>query len=227
MRRRKMAHSSVKKQTVSGKKKQMNPNANPVIAKHWDKKLTVKQNYARLGLAMMTGKKAGGVDTKLKPIHIQHDNEAEDLEASDDDHSDDDDAKDCQDLDEYDPANIPKGIAKMQRDAAGNVVRVIYGTKEVSDAASGDAAAEPKSELAASVIRELEEMAAKPKRPFDRRINEVDEARLLRLRKKHGDDYHKMQWDRKLNPMQLSAGALKRQFAELDSLSISSSSSAN
>lgn len=214
VRKRKMARSSVKKQTTQ-KKKNFNPRSNPIIQKYWDDSKTPKQNYQNLGLTMKLGRPAGGVELKLvKPV-IKRDNELEDLEQSDDDDEDNENAVEStlSIEDQFKPENILAGTAKIQRDANGKVLQVVYGTmdKPVSSSESRD-----DDSLASHVIAELEEMAAKPRKETFVKLDDVEVARLERLERKYKDDYEKMKWDQKLNPFQLSVGTLKKKFLILN-----------
>lgn len=223
VRRRKMSRSGVAKNTRrnnNNSKTKYNPRSNPVIAKHWDPALTAKQNYKRLGLAFRLSAASGGEEQRLRVRPIQHGN----MEESLFDDADDDDAAAAPELDPYDPANILEGTAKMVRDAAGNVVQIVYGTKKLADTpaapqrsadAAADANADPDSDsddatTAHQVIGELEALASLPKRKEVRRMNELDTARCRRLIALYGDDYERMRWDNKLNPFQLSPGQLRK-----------------
>lgn len=224
VRKRKMARSSVKKQT-SQKKKNFNPNSNPIIKKYWDESKTAKQNYQNLGLTMKLGKVAGGIELKIHKPKIKRDNDLEDLEISDDSDDYDDSNnqkeegkessnKNIQQLsikDQFNPNNILKGTAKIQRDENGKVIQVIYGTMEPITLNNDDYEEEEESH-ASHVIAELEKMAAKPKKETFVKLNDVEVARLERLERKYKDDYEKMKWDQKLNPFQLSVGDLKKNF---------------
>lgn len=60
------------------------------------------------------------------------------------------------------------------------------------------------------VVRRLEEQAAQPVVKRVRKQSEREEEWISDLIAKHGDDYHAMSWDAKLNPMQQSVGDIKR-----------------
>jgi nucleolar protein 16 len=197
VRKRKMARSSVKKATRRTKDRQRNINihSNPIIAAHWDKSLTLQQNYKRLGLRAKLGHLAGGQEQ-----HVETLTEMRAKRAAADDVSIEDIAN------ATDAAQIPEGEARLVRDPDTNeVVRVIYGTRKRAAAAPAPA------DL--PVVKQLEEFAqrhleVKRERKQSERESEWCEA----LYRKYGDDYDKMKWDRKLNPMQQSAGDLRRRI---------------
>lgn len=69
-------------------------------------------------------------------------------------------------------------------------------------------AVQPKTEIA----QQLEEIAnQKDDRP-KKDVSEDQRRYCQQLVSKHGDNYEKMQWDKRLNPFQYSAGELKRQI---------------
>ncbi|KAI5965342.1 NOP16 [Candida pseudojiufengensis] len=204
VRKRKMARSSVKKNTrrVKDKQRDINIYSNPIIAKNWDKSLTLKQNYKKLGLTSKLNKPAGGVEQKIETLtdlkkkykKLQEQNQSvsiEDIENTED------------------PSRIPEGEARIVRDPKTNeVLEVIYGTMKVEETEE-----EPKQEN--SVIKELEEYAsqhAKPKR--ERHLSERENEWAQKLYEKYGDDYDKMKWDKKLNIYQQSVGDLKRRIGK-------------
>lgn len=212
VRRRKMNRSGVAKNTRrNNNKDKFNPRSNPVIAKHWDPELTAKQNYKKLGLAFRLSAASGGEEKRLGVRPIQHGNMEESLYEEEEQQQQEDEA--AEELDPYAPANILEGTAKMVRDADGNVVKIVYGTKKIveRDDAEDDAEdADEDDSTAKQVIGELEELARVPKRKEVRRMNELETARCRRLLAAYGDDYERMRWDRKLNPFQLSPGQLRK-----------------
>lgn len=201
VRKRKMARSSVRKNTKRVKDKQRNVKmtAHPVMQQHWDNKLTLKQNYKKLGLTVRLGKPAGGEEAKIKDL-TQYRKEKAAKEAAEK-------VDPSVVANETDPAKIPEGEARLIRDPETNeVVQVIYGTKKPDEVSDDD---EPK----VSIIDELQkynQAHAKPQRV--KTLSAREEAWISKLHAKYGDDYEKMLWDAKLNPLFMSSGQLKRKI---------------
>jgi nucleolar protein 16 len=60
------------------------------------------------------------------------------------------------------------------------------------------------------IVIELLEMASKPSIPNSRHTTQVEGEWIKALVDAYGDDYESMAWDLKLNPMQQTAGQLRR-----------------
>ncbi|CCG25916.1 hypothetical protein CORT_0C05420 [Candida orthopsilosis Co 90-125] len=202
VRKRKMARSSVKKNTRRTKDKQRNINvySNPIIAQNWDKSLTLQQNYKRLGLRAKLGHMAGGVEQKVETLtelrsKKKNKDTNETVTIDEIEHTDD-------------PSKIPEGEARIIRDPETNeVLKVIYGTMKVEDEESDE------EEVENSVIKQLEEYAEQhSKVKKERHLSDRESDWLKSLYEKYGDDYEKMKWDKKLNIYQQSAGDLKRRI---------------
>ncbi|CAD1812323.1 Ribosome biogenesis protein Nop16 family protein [Candida parapsilosis] len=202
VRKRKMARSSVKKNTRRTKDKQRNINvySNPIIAKNWDKSLTLQQNYKRLGLRAKLGHMAGGVEKKVESLtelrNKKKNKDKDDIVTIDKiEHTDD-------------PSKIPEGEARIIRDPETNeVLKVIYGTMKAEDEESDE------DKVDNSVIKQLEEYAEQhSKVKKERHLSDRESDWLKSLYEKYGDDYEKMKWDKKLNIYQQSAGDLKRRI---------------
>ena len=197
-----MNRSSIKKATRRLKDRQRNINihSNPIIAANWDKSLTLQQNYKRLGLRAKLGSMAGGQEQKvetLTEIRAKREKSASKVKPSDIEQTED-------------PAQIPEGEARLIRDEDTNeVVRVIYGTMKVS---KDSEASEVENTL---VIKQLEEYAQKNSQlKRERTASDRENEWLKSLYEKHGDDYDKMKWDKKLNVQQQSAGELRRRITK-------------
>lgn len=202
VRKRKMARSSVKKNTKKVKDKQRNVKmtAHPVMQAHWDNKLTLKQNYKKLGLTVRLGKPAGGEEAPIQTL-TEYRKEREDKEETQ--------VKPEAVANETDPEKIPEGEARLIRDPETNeVVQIIYGKMKANEKKSE----ESKDSIIAELINYNEEHAkpVAPKTPSAR-----ESAWLEKLAAKYGEDYEKMKWDRKLNPMLFSVGQLKKKMAQL------------
>ncbi|KAI5950578.1 NOP16 [Candida margitis] len=205
VRKRKMARSSVKKNTRRTKDKQRNINvySNPIIAQNWDKSLTLQQNYKRLGLRAKLGHMAGGTERKVETLTEIRDKKK---------NKDNGDAVVTIDEIEHtdDSSKIPEGEARIIRDPeTDEVLKVIYGTMKVDEDESEDDKADN------SVIKQLEEYAEQhSKVKKERHPSERESEWLKSLYEKYGDDYEKMKWDKKLNIYQQPAGDLKRRITK-------------
>lgn len=200
VRKRKMNRSSVRKNSrrVKDKKRNVNIHSNPIIAANWDKSLTLQQNYKNLGLRAKLGTLAGGQEKEVKSlseIKAKRDTEAK-PSLNDIEHT-------------TDPAQIPEGEARLVRDPETNeVVKVIYGTMKVGQASVDEEVTNP-------VVKQLEEYAQKNAQiRKDRKPSSRESDWLKSLYEKHGDDYDKMMWDKKLNIYQQSAGDLRRRITK-------------
>lgn len=202
VRKRKMARSLVKKSTKRVKDKQRNIKitSHPVMAEHWDKKLTLKQNYKRLGLTHRLGKPAGGGEAKVQTL-TEYRKQKEEKENRQK-------VEPSAIENETDPAKIPEGEARLIRDPETNeVVKIIYGTMKVVNS-EGDDTPE------ASVIEELQKYAQEHAGARKvKKLTEREEEWMSKLHAKYGEDYEKMRWDQKLNPIFLSSGQLKKKMA--------------
>lgn len=201
VRKRKMARSSVKKNTkrVKDKKRDIKMTAHPVMQAHWDKKLTLKQNYKKLGLTVRLGKPAGGEEAPIQTLSEFRDER---------EHQEESQVRPEAVATETDPEKIPEGEARLIRDPETNeVVQIIYGKMKVNE----KKVEESKDSIIAELIKYNEDTAKPvvPKTPSSR-----ESAWLEKLVAKYGDDYEKMKWDRKLNPMLLSVGQLKKKMAQ-------------
>lgn len=196
VRKRKMARSSVSKNTrrVKDKQRDIRMHSNPIVTAHWDHSLTLQQNYKKLGLRAKLGGLAGGAEKKIvKRTDTVEDNDDNEEKPS------------IEDIEQTeDPAQIPEGEARIIRDPETNeVVKVIYGTMKPGQSS------EQKEE--SEVIKKLQEQAIKNAAIVKERTQSERESEWLKsLYEKHGDDYQKMMWDKKLNVFQQSAGDLNR-----------------
>lgn len=201
VRKRKMAKSSIRKNTrrVKDKKRDVNIHSNPIIAKNWDKSLTLQQNYKRLGLASKLGGIAGGQEQKVETLSERRARKAKEAELQ----------VTIDDIEKSeDPSKIPEGEARLIRDPETNeVVKIIYGTMKLDKSNKSNDIEKPE------VIQQLEEYAEKHSKIKHERVQSDREQDWLKaLYEKYGDDYEKMKWDKKLNINQQSAGDLKRRI---------------
>ncbi|KAG7699300.1 hypothetical protein KL930_004652 [Ogataea haglerorum] len=203
VRKRKMARSSVKKATrrMKDRQRQVRNFGNSIIAANWDPKLSLSQNYEKMGLKVRLSQQTGGVEKKITPQFPESDDEFVVDETEEEEEERKSDSKDS-----LDPADIPEGTAKLVRDDEGNVIKVIYGTKKLTEEVQEE---KPPTE----VVKKLEELAQqKVVKERKQSAREVDW--LADLYNKYGDDYEKMKWDKKLNPYQHSAGELKKRITK-------------
>ncbi|KAJ3076715.1 Nucleolar protein 16 [Podochytrium sp. JEL0797] len=221
--KRKNAHRNVSRKTKKmgmDRAKQVSfAGVHPVIAKNWDKNLTLRQNYQRMGLMANLNGKAGGEGVTLRKVgeEGEEDEGEEQMEVSYRSMEDFDKmpsvsraqdnadvvatAEDFEDEEEFevDPSLVVLG-ARLGLHAKGG---------------KGDAALLSTRKSIAKlpqVMETLEAEAALGEAPRSYHTSESEFEVLARLEKKHGDDYSAMQRDIKINTYQLSAGQLKRKF---------------
>lgn len=151
---------------------------NPLIAEHWDPKLTVSQNYHKLGLSAHTQRQTGGTEDDKFNTEIKKQKTS---------------TKTAQII------KNPDGTTKIVQ---------IEDENDDLDAPIGT------HEAKTDVAKKLEELASKST-PSVRHLSTEEAKWLHRLVEKHGDDYTAMQWDRKLNTFQHSAGELRRRIRKL------------
>ncbi|WEW57309.1 Nucleolar protein 16 [Emydomyces testavorans] len=209
--------------TKSGKKK-INVLGNAIIAKNWDKKLTLTQNYRRLGLATRLSAPTGGIDktpsttksprsaaqsvtplaitetrgTKLQPSEVQVER----------------DPKTGRILRIIRP---DEGRDEETIEIAGHKRRKVNPLNDPLNELSDVENFVPEATgVSTDVISALEKQAAaeeeqlKKRRP--RHQSKREEEWLQRLVEKYGDDVPAMVRDRKLNPMQQSEGNIRKRL---------------
>ncbi|KAI8968557.1 ribosome biogenesis protein Nop16 [Mycotypha africana] len=192
------------RRTADRHKKRVTIVGNPIIKKNWDKKLTVKQNYEKLGLLTELNGSTGGKE-KLNPDNKDKTEESEDME---------DDAtpmKALVDLTDAEVEELKKKLAPgeglIQRDEEGNILRVIVGEKKSHDDILDEEIAPVEAKT--DVVRQLEEQAANAFH-HEKYQSEFQTDWIQKLINKHGDDYKAMFWDKELNIYQNTAAQLKK-----------------
>ncbi|KAI9472009.1 MAG: ribosome biogenesis protein Nop16 [Benjaminiella poitrasii] len=173
-----------------------------IIKANWNKKLTVKQNYEKLGLATSINGESGGREKKYPVAQQQQQtSETENSEPP----------KDLSELTEEEITELKKSLGPgeglIQRDDEGNVVRIIVGEAKSHDEILDQEF--PPVEAKTEVVRQLEAQASKVYQR-ERNLSEFEAERIKKLIDKHGDDYKAMFWDKELNEYQQTANQLKK-----------------
>ncbi|KAH6686350.1 Nop16-like protein [Plectosphaerella plurivora] len=200
-------------------KKPLNPRGNTIIAQNWDKNETLTQNYRRIGLTSRLKTPSGGIEKFVHPTSKP--------------------VKQTR-LDPLGIKSIERAVvtsARVERDANGKIIKIhmpeTSGRRERanplndplrqfdsdSEGEEDDeeewGGVEENEEDKPEVLRLLEEEAARPELKKPRHQSEQEMEWLEKLVKRHGDNYEAMAWDRKLNPMQQTAGDIRRRMAKL------------
>ncbi|KAL5604083.1 hypothetical protein BROUX41_002072 [Berkeleyomyces rouxiae] len=231
LQKRKNRSSRPKVVVPNSRKKALNPMGNNIIAKNWDKKQTLSQNYRRLGIAARLQAPTGGVEVTVA--------EASNPAAKPK-------IPTTPGLPSASTAAPIIREARVERDANGRIVRVIsestaappafkplndplaaYDSDCEVDADSGPTAS---SQAAApvtawedwagisdnegdnEVVKALVRQSRMPVAKHTRFQSEQESEWLGRLVAAHGDDVRAMAWDRKLNPFQQTAGDLAKRL---------------
>ncbi|KAJ0160212.1 Nucleolar protein 16 [Colletotrichum tanaceti] len=212
-------------------KKQLNPLGNDIIAKNWNKKETLTQNYRRLGLTARLKAPTGGVERTLSQI--------EESKSPAPSSSSSSSASRRARRDPFAIAPTEEVIfeeARVERDENGKIVKIHYGSDRRSnplndplnalesdaEGSSGDDDDDAGQEWGGiddesrpEVIRLLEKDAAIPRVKKPRHMSQQEREWLERMTAKHGDDVAAMARDRKLNPMQQTQGDIARRIKRL------------
>ncbi|KAI8156777.1 Nucleolar protein 16 [Colletotrichum sp. SAR 10_70] len=194
-------------------KKLLNPLGNDIIAKNWNKKETLTQNYRRLGLTARLRNPTGGVEKTLSQV--------ERLKS----------AKPAPSP--FDIAPMEQAVvdeARVERDENGKIVRIHYSKSSRAnplndplndiEADSDDEEEEEETEewggiddeSRPEVIRLLEKEASRGELKKPRHMSQQEKEWLERLIAKHGDNAEAMARDRKLNPMQQTSADIARRL---------------
>ncbi|KAJ4512911.1 Nucleolar protein 16 [Exophiala dermatitidis] len=195
--------------TKAGKKK-VNFLGNETIAQNWDRKLTVAQNYKRLGLSSRLNAVTGGTE-KRRTEDGKIESEPRDPLVI---------------AGPQVTGKIATQEVQVERDPeTGRIVRVIRPDNDkapnplndpLNDIMDVDTERSEKKHKSAVVaqleaqVAEEEELLAKKKRP--RKQSQREEEWIARLVEVHGDDIRAMARDRKLNPMQQSEGDISKRI---------------
>ncbi|KAF4950381.1 hypothetical protein FSARC_13215 [Fusarium sarcochroum] len=193
-------------------KKILNPRGNDAIAKNWNKKETLSQNYRRLGLVARLKAPAGGTEKKLGATTTR-----------------------AYPNDPFSIATIENAVvseARVERDADGKIIRILGQAKpnplndplndldnesDAEGAAEGDewGGIEDDPE-ATDVVKTLLEQSRQPDLPKKRHQSSREKEWLDKLVAKYGDDTAAMAKDRKLNPMQQTASDIAKRLRKLN-----------
>ncbi|KAK3299409.1 ribosome biogenesis protein Nop16 [Chaetomium fimeti] len=228
LQKRKRRSSRAKVTMPNRRKKALNPLGNDIIAKAWNKKETLSQNYTRFGLVAKLGKATGGttstnrstLTTATDPLAAQAADRAHGL--------------------------LTVGEVRVERDAEGRITRVVRDSNPLGDPLNaldsdsdedegGDAEMQLQREQAQAearyeewggfgagdgkeegerpeVLRALEREANRPTEKAVRHQSGREMEWLRRLADKHGEDTAAMARDVKLNPMQQTAADIRRRL---------------
>ncbi|EKJ73255.1 hypothetical protein NXS19_008699 [Fusarium pseudograminearum] len=194
-------------------KKILNPRGNDAIAKSWNKKETLSQNYRRLGLVARLKAPAGGTEKQLGATTTS-----------------------AYANDPFAIATIENAVvseARVERDADGKIIRIIGSAKpnplndplndldEGSDAEDkpaeewGGIADNADEEETTDVVKQLLEQAKQPDLPKKRHQSAREIEWLEKLVAKYGDDTGAMSRDRKLNPMQQTSANIAKRLRKM------------
>ncbi|KAF2015089.1 nucleolar protein 16 [Aaosphaeria arxii CBS 175.79] len=217
-----------KKNRSSIPKRRQNPKSkkkilsNPIIAANWNQKETLSQNYRRLGLTARLNHSTGGTEKSIKLLGLNDPNSSRADAAAD---------STANKLNIVSTAPKITGTAEIEveRDPETGAILRVIGGDEPNDNPLND----PLNELEDSdpeewngfamvpegvsdnpVVRQLEEQARNGVRKAPRKQSQREEEWIESLVKKHGENYKKMAWDRKLNPMQQTEADIRKRVAK-------------
>ncbi|EUC33091.1 hypothetical protein COCCADRAFT_97000 [Bipolaris zeicola 26-R-13] len=214
------------------KKRQKGPSKkkilqNPIIAKHWNQKETLSQNYRRLGLTARLNHATGGTEKTIALLGLN------DEKSSRADTAAGSTANALNIVSKAKkPENIPTEEIEVERDPETGAILRVVGTLENKNNPLNDPLVEIEDgeemqwngfamvpehkadEPENPVIKQLEEAAMNGARKAPRGQSQREQEWVERLVNKYGDDYAKMARDLKLNPMQQTAADIKKRVVK-------------
>lgn len=208
-------------------KKALNPLGNDTIAKNWDKKETLSQNYSRFGLVAKLGTTAGGTKQRTKKSAATATSGGGAPGKSD-----------PLVFQSGDQGLFQVSEVKVERDATGRIVRVLREANPLRDRLNElESDSENETEEKEheewggidepmdendrpAVIRQLEREANMPVETKARHQSERELEWLQSLVAKYGDDRGAMARDRKLNPMQQTAADITKRLKKAGLLKV-------
>ncbi|KAH6893243.1 ribosome biogenesis protein Nop16 [Thelonectria olida] len=201
-------------------KKILNPRGSVIIAKNWNKKETLSQNYRRLGLLARLRAPTGGTEKLLSSAGAAAVKTARSSSN-----------------DPFAIAGIEKSVvseARVERDADGKIVRIL-GTaranplndpladldsdsdaEEDNDQADEWGGIDDDDEGTTDVVKSLIAESRLPDEAKPRHQSSREREWLEALMAKHGDNTIAMSKDRKLNPMQQTAADISKRIRKLN-----------
>ncbi|KAL0252965.1 nucleolar protein 16 [Cryptococcus tetragattii IND107] len=159
-----------------------------VLQEKWDKKKTVFQNYAALGLLPSIPVPKGASTSRSQRVKLPE------VPA------------------EIEAENVKVGFGRIIRDEERNVIDIIIDEDEQEQEEQIEVDEEKEMgpvEAKTEVVKRLEELAASAA-PVKRHSSMSERTWLQQLVDKYGDDTEKMARDRKLNVWQKTEGEIKR-----------------
>ncbi|KAF1936153.1 60S ribosomal subunit biogenesis protein-like protein Nop16 [Clathrospora elynae] len=214
-----------KRQNGPSKKKILQ---NPIIAKHWNQKETLSQNYRRLGLTARLNHATGGTEKTIALLGL-NDGKSSRADASLNS------TANALNIVSKAPEKIDTDEIEVERDPETGAILRVTGTFETKDNPLND----PLNELEDSddeegkewngfamvperregesenpVIRQLEEAARNGAKKAPRGQSQREQEWVERLVGVYGDDCGRMARDRKLNPMQQTEADIRARVAK-------------
>ncbi|KAK3904403.1 ribosome biogenesis protein Nop16 [Staphylotrichum tortipilum] len=227
LQKRKRRSSRAKVTMPNRRKKALNPLGNDTIAKHWNKKETLSQNYTRFGLVAKLGKTTGGTAPSNK-------SNLSTTTASSGPNSTG--TTDPLAVHSADQGLLHIREVRVERDASGRITRVLRDANPLVDPlnefdSDSDSDSEERKKVEAEkqrryeewsgfaedgdrpeVVRALEREANRPTEKTVRRQSTREVEWLRRLVERHGANTGAMARDVRLNPMQQTAADIGRRL---------------
>ena len=205
--------SSIPRATLRPKSKKRPVKSSSLVAAHWDKHLTLSQNYRKLGLTSKLNARTGGTEIKAKDV-----DQGKEAALGQDP------------LAVTGSKNVLKtGLqtAKVVRDEEGRILEVVHEQADRNPLNDPLAALDQESDVEDSrlsnherdngIIPALEaaaeaELAEVKRRKKPRKQSEREREWIKSLTDKYGDDVGAMSRDRRLNPNQQTEADIRRRI---------------